>query len=412
MTNKDYLRDAFLRYTKISSQSVRHGEGLPTSEGQQQMVMHLKNELHDMGVTDADLHSNGILIAKIQGNTDAPAISFMSHVDTVDIGASPDVHAHIVEFTGDDFYLDKEQKIQFKVDDYPSIKAHKGDEIFVTDGSSVLGSDDKAGVAVMMGLARYLTTNNVKHGDVYLAFVPDEEIGLKGAKALDIRELPVKFSYTIDCSDGVGSFSYETFNAAEANITIKGVSIHPGRAYHILVNPVLVANDIIESFSDKDTPEYTKGYEGYYYFYSIEANPMEAKLNLNIRDFDLKKFEKRKEHVLDIIAKIQKKHPKAEITVDMYDVYANIANYLSQDKKPIELVEKSLANLGIEIQRAPLRGGTDGSVLSAKGLMTPNIFTGGYNVHSIFEYLPLAALEKSLDNTIEMVRILGEGELK
>ncbi len=243
-------------------------------------------------------------------------------------------------------------------------------------------------------------------------FVPDEEIGLKGAKALDIRELPVKFSYTVDCSDGVGSFSYETFNAAEANITVKGVSIHPGRAYGVLVNPVLVANDIIECFSDKDTPEHTKNYEGYYYFYSVEANPMEAKLSLNIRDFDLKKFEQRKKHVLEVIEKIKKKHPKAEISVDLYDVYANIANYLSEDRKPIDLVEQSLSNLGITMLKAPLRGGTDGSVLSAKGLMTPNIFTGGYNVHSIFEYLPVSALEKALDNTIEMVRILGEGELK
>ncbi|MGL4676099.1 MAG: peptidase T [Brevinema sp.] len=407
MTQREFLRDAFIRYTGVSSQSNRHQTTLPTSEGQMELALLLRNELHNLGVTDIVLQDDSILIAKIPGNTVAPAISFIAHLDTVDIGASPHVHAHVVSFTGNDFYLDDNQTILFKVEDYPHIKNYKGDDIIVTDGTSVLGADDKAGVTVMVGIARHLMLNAIPHGDVYLVFVPDEEIGLRGAKTLDIDTIPVEFSYTID-GNYIGSFNYETFNAASALITIKGVSIHPGRAKNVLVNPVLVAQDLISRFDVIDTPEHTDGYEGYFYFMETKANPMEAVLDLNIRDFDLKKFEERKQFVQNTVNQVQAKYPKAEISLEIQDVYANIGNYLSQDSRPIELVEKSMTNLGIEIVKGPLRGGTDGSVLSSKGRMTPNIFTGSHNIHSIFEYLPLTSLEKSLANTLEMIRLLVE----
>ncbi|MGL5955938.1 MAG: peptidase T [Brevinema sp.] len=407
MTQREFLRDAFIRYTGVSSQSNHYQTSLPTSEGQMELALLLKNELHTLGITDVTLQDNGILIAKILGNISVPAISFMAHLDTVDIGASPHVHAHVISFIGEDFYLDEGETILFKVDDYPHINNYIGDDIIVTDGTSVLGADDKAGVTVMMGIARYLSLNAVPHGDVYLIFVPDEEIGLRGAKAFEIETVPVEFSYTIDGSY-IGSLNYETFNAASALITIKGVSIHPGRAKNVLVNPILVAQDLIARFDIIDTPEHTEGYEGYFYFIEMKANPTEAILDLNIRDFDLKKFEERKQFVQQTVEQVQKKFPKAEIFLEIQDVYANIGNYLSQDRKLIDLVEKSMVNLGIEIVKGPLRGGTDGSVLSSKGRMTPNIFTGSHNVHSVFEYLPLTSLEKSLENTLEMIRLLAD----
>ncbi len=408
MTQREFLKDAFIRYTKISSQSDRRGVTPPTSKGQMELAVLLKNELLEMGVTDLELQDSAILIAKIPANSNAPAVSFMSHLDTVDIGVSPDVKAHVIKFTGEDFYLDADKTVLFKVDDYPVIKEYIGDEIIVTDGSSVLGSDDKAGVTVQMGIARYLTSNDIPHGDVYLVFVPDEEIGLRGSKALDISKIPVEFSYTVDGSGVVGMLNYETFNAASVSIKIKGVSIHPGRAKDILVNPLLVAQDLISKFDVLDTPEHTSKYEGYYYFIGMTANPMEAVLDLNIRDFDLKKYEERKQYTKDVIAEIQKKYPRAEITFEMEDVYTNIGNYLDKDRRPIDLIEKSMTNLGITPTHIPLRGGTDGSVLSSKGLMTPNLFTGGHNVHSIFEYQPLSSLEKSLENTLEMIKLLNE----
>ncbi len=408
MTQREYLKEAFIRYTKVESQSDRHKNTLPTTEGQRELAVLLKNELHEMGITDLELQDDAILIAKIPGNSDAPAVSFMSHLDTVDIGASPDVKAHVINFTGEDFYLDADKTILFKVDDYPTIKEYIGDEIIVTDGTSVLGSDDKAGVTVQMGIARYLTTNDVKHGDVYLLFVPDEEIGLNGAKAFDISKVPVEFSYTIDGSGVVGMINYETFNAASVVIKIEGVSIHPGTAKDILVNPILVAQDLISRFDVIDTPEHTSNYEGYFYFIEMKANPMEAILDLNVRDFDLKKFEERKQFVRDVVIEVQEKYPKAKITCTIEEDYANIGNYLGEDSRPIDLVKKSITNLGFTYQTSPLRGGTDGSALSVKGRMTPNLFTGGHNVHSIFEYQPLSTLEASLNNTLEMIKLLNE----
>lgn len=406
MIQRDFLKDAFIRYTGITSQSDRHQTYLPTTEGQMELAILLKNELHSLGVTDTELQENAILIAKIPGNTTIPAVSFMSHLDTVDIGASPDVHAQLIKFTGEDFYLDKDKKVLFRVEDYPHIKNYLGDDIFVTDGTSVLGADDKAGVTVMMGIARHLTQNNVEHGDVYLVFVPDEEIGLRGAKALDIAKVPVEFSYTIDGSF-IGNFNYETFNAAEAIITIEGVSIHPGRAKNVLLNPLLVAQDLVAQFDILDTPENSENHEGFFYFIEMKANPSGAVLDLLVRDFDLKKFEERKDFVKKVIADIQKKYPRAKISLKMEDVYANISNFLSQNRKPISIVEKAMENLGIPMVSGPLRGGTDGSVLSAKGRMTPNIFTGSHNVHSIYEYLPLTSLEKSLEHALEIIKLIA-----
>ncbi len=407
MNQREFLKDAFLRYTAITSQSDRHQNFLPTTEGQMILALLLKDELHEMGISDSELQDTGILIAKIPANTKAPALSFMAHLDTVDIGASPDVKAHLIAFTGEDFYLDNDKKILFKTEDYSHILDYKGDDIFVTDGTSVLGADDKAGVTVIMGIAKYFTTHDAPHGDIYLVFVPDEEIGLRGAKALDINKIPVEFSYTIDGSF-LGNFNYETFNAASVIIKIEGVSIHPGRAKDVLVNPLLVAQDLIAQFDILDTPENSENYEGYFYFMEMTANPMEAVLDLNVRDFDLKKFDERKEYVHKIIKEIQDKYPRVKITYTMEDVYANIANFLATDRRPIEVVEKAMKNLNITMIRGPLRGGTDGSVLSSKGRMTPNIFTGSHNVHSIFEYLPLSSLEKSLEHALEVVKLIQE----
>ena len=406
MTQRDFLKDAFIRYTGITSQSDRYQTYLPTTEGQMELAILLKDELHSLGVTDTELQEDAILIAKISGNANIPAVSFMSHLDTVDIGASPDVNAHLIKFTGEDFYLDEDKKVLFKVEDYPQIKNYLGDDIFVTDGTSVLGADDKAGVTVMMGIARHLTQNNVEHGDVYLVFVPDEEIGLRGAKALDISKVPVEFSYTIDGSY-IGSFNYETFNAAEAIISIEGVSIHPGRAKNVLLNPLLIAQDLVAQFDILDTPENSENHEGFFYFIEMKVNPSGAVLDLLVRDFDLKKFEERKVFVKKAIADIQQKYPRAKINLEMEDVYANISNFLSQNRKPISIVEKAMENLGIPMVSGPLRGGTDGSVLSAKGRMTPNIFTGSHNVHSIYEYLPLTSLEKSLEHALEIIKLIA-----
>ena len=400
-----FLTTYFIKYTTITSQSKSNILELPTTPGQILLAKMLKDDLTDFGITDIELQDNAILLAKISGTTAAPPILFMAHIDTVDIGESPHVHAHIVNFKGEDFPLNKDKTIIFSITDHPEIMNYQNDNIIVTDGTSVLGGDDKAGVTVMMGLAKYLSSNNIPHGDVYLLFVPDEEVGLRGAYAIDINKLPKNIlSYTID-GGPIGEFGYETFNGASVVIDIKGVSIHPGSAKGILVNPILVANDIISLLDPLDTPEHSEGKEGFILVTDISGNASDAKIEMIIRDFDKEKFNTRKIFLQQTISKIQQKYPKASIELEISDSYANIANNLTNDKTCITIVEEAMSNLEIPIHVCPIRGGTDGAVFSSKGLPTPNLFTGAHNIHSIYEYLPISSFTKSLEVAIEIVKL-------
>lgn len=401
----EFLSTYFIKYTTITSQSDGNVSTLPTTLGQKTMVETLKKDLEHFGVSEIDLQENGILIAKIKGDPSITPLSFMSHVDTTDIGVSPDVKAHIVTFTGEDIVLNKELDIFLKVSDYPEIIKYKGDSIIVTDGTSVLGADNKAGVTAMMGLAKYLSSNDIPHGDAYFIFVPDEEVGLRGAYAFDMNKLPKDLlSYTID-GGPLGEFGYETFNAASATVHIKGVAIHPGSAKGIMVNPILIANDYIAKLDPYDTPEHSEGKEGFILVNNIKGNVSESEIDLIIRDFDKEKFEARKVFLQKIADEIKKMHPRAEIALDISDSYANIANTLTEDRRCIDIVEEAMKDLNIPIQTLPIRGGTDGAVFSVKGLPTPNLFTGGYNFHSIHEFLPLSSFVKILEVIIKMVEL-------
>lgn len=407
MNMSKFLTESFIKYTAITSQSKSSETKLPTTDGQMKLAQQLKKDLQDMGISDITLQDNAILIARIEGTPSLPAISFMAHIDTVDIGASPHVHAQVLPFDGTDIVLNRQDNIIFKVSDYPEINHYKGESIIFTDGTSVLGGDDKAGVTVMMGLAHYLTQQKMTHGDIYLIFVPDEEVGLRGAYALDLDKIPVHYSYTID-GGTLGEFGYETFNGAAVSIDITGVSIHPGSAKGILVNPILVANEIISRLDKQDTPEHSEKKEGFFLVHDMMGNPSGATLDLIIRDFDLDKFNQRKTHIQEIIQEVQTLYPKAQIHYNISDSYANIANTLTEDRACIDLVEQAMKKLNITIHTTPIRGGTDGSVLSAKGRITPNIFTGAKNIHSVFEYLPISAFTKSFETILEMVKILAQ----
>ena len=401
----EFLTNSFIKYTSITTQSKSSILELPTTSGQMTLAKMLKEELTSFGITDVELQDNAILLAKISGTVDAKPVLFMAHIDTVDIGESPDVNAHVVAFKGEDFPLNKDNTKMFKVADHPEIMKYKNDNIIVTDGTSVLGADDKAGVTVMMGLAKYLSSSNDPHGDVYLLFVPDEEVGLRGAYAFDINKLPKNIlSYTID-GGPLGEFGYETFNGAGVTIDIKGVSIHPGSAKGILVNPILVANDILSLLDPLDTPEHSEGKEGFILVCDISGNASDAKIDMIIRDFDKEKFEARKVFLQKIVTQIKQKHPRASIELEISDSYANIANNLKEDKTCITIVEEAMKNINVPILVEPIRGGTDGAVFSSKGLPTPNLFTGAHDIHSVYEYLPVASFTKSLELTIEIVKL-------
>ena len=401
----EFLTNSFIKYTSITSQSKSSILELPTTSGQMTLAKMLKEELISFGITDINLQDNAILLAKISGTVDAKPVLFMAHIDTVDIGESPDVNAHVVAFKGVDFPLNKDNTKMFKVADHPEIMKYKNDNIIVTDGTSVLGADDKAGVTVMMGLAKYLSSSNDPHGDVYLLFVPDEEVGLRGAYAFDINKLPKNIlSYTID-GGPLGEFGYETFNGAGVTIDIKGVSIHPGSAKGILVNPILVANDILSLLDPLDTPEHSEGKEGFILVCDISGNASDAQIKMIIRDFDKERFEARKVFLQKIVTQIKQKHPRASIELEISDSYANIANNLKEDRTCITIVEEAMKNINVPILVEPIRGGTDGAVFSSKGLPTPNLFTGAHDIHSVYEYLPVASFTKSLELTIEIVKL-------
>lgn len=408
----NFLKTCFFEYTSISSQSEGSNPKLPSSEGQREMALKIKKDLQALGVTDITLREDAVLIARIKGTSEGPSVAFMAHVDTVDIGVLPKVNAQLLKYEGKDLVLHKEQGIVFRAAEHPEAEPHIGQDIFFTDGTSVLGADDKAGVAVLTALAKFAVEEKPRHGGLVLVYTPDEEIGLKGAYALEPSDISADFCYTVDASGGVGRFAYETFNAARANICIEGVSIHPGRAKDILVNPVLAANHLINGFHNTPTPETTELRQGYFWIHKISGNPSRTELEINIRDFDLALFNQKKAFVEKAVAETQKAFPRAKISCIISDDYANIANTLGEDRRYITLAEEAYKAAGIPMVVELARGGTDGAVLSAKGLPTPNIFTGGLNAHSIYEFLPLPALEKSFETCARIVELAHRYEKK
>lgn len=400
------LLERFFSYASISSQSNANNQTLPSSEGQMQLALLLEKELQKMGLSRIKLRENAILTAQLPATKkNIPSVGFVAHLDTVDVGLSPVINPQVLYFNGQDILLNKEKNIIFKVDEHPEILSYKGDDIVFTDGTSVLGADNKAAIATIMTMLEYLIREKQDHGDIWVAFLPDEEIGLRGAWALDLSEFPVKFAYTIDCCE-LGEVVFETFNAASAVIKIQGISAHPMSAKGIMVNPVLVAHDFIAQFDKKDTPECTENREGYIWVYSVKADSSSAEIVLSIRDFDKDIFESRKLMVQKAVDKIRKLHPKAKIEYKINNIYSNIENSLV-DMMPVELLYQACRNLNIPINIMPMRGGTDGSALSAKGLPTPNYFTGAHNFHSIYEFLPLRSFEYSWRTTLEIIKILA-----
>ncbi len=401
----DRLVERFFRYLAITSQSDARATVVPSTPGQWEMVRLLAAELQALGLSDIHLDGQAVLTARLPGTVaGAPRIGFCAHVDTVDVGLSPHVHPRRVRFDGADLCLNPERDIWLRVAEHPEIAPYAGQEVVVSDGTSVLGADNKAAVAVLMTLLDGLASERPPHGDVVVAFVPDEEIGLRGAKAMDLSRFPVDFAYTIDGCE-TGEFVFETFNAAQAAIRIEGVTAHPMSAKGVLVNPLLVAADLIGRFDPLDTPEHTEGREGYCWINNMTANAATAELSILIRDFDDERFAARKQEVADAVAATRAAHPRATVTCSITDTYANIASSLGNDRRSLALMQAAFEAEGIAPKVIAMRGGTDGSALSARGIPTPNTFTGAHNFHSPFEFLPVPAFERSYRLTERIVRL-------
>ncbi|MDR2869688.1 MAG: peptidase T [Deferribacteraceae bacterium] len=408
MTLQEQLKQRFFRYVAVSSQSDAAQKAVPSSQGQLEFAKLLAADLKEYGMQEVHIDEHAIVTAMRPGTRpSAPKIGFVAHLDTVNVGLSPQIKPQVLRFDGSDLCLNAEKDIWLRVSEHPEILPYKGDDIIVSDGTSVLGADDKAAVTVIMELLAQLHAQPFDCGDIYVAFVPDEEIGLRGAKLLDFERFRADFAYTIDCC-ALGEVVLETFNAASVSVSIKGIPAHPMSAKNVLVNPIRVAHDFIGCFDRFDTPEHTEQREGYFHFANMTANPNGASITMNIRDFDKASYEARKSYIHEATKLIQARHPRAEISCVVTDVYSNIKDSLGEDKTAVNLILSAFEQLGIKPDIKPMRGGTDGSALSARGLFTPNYFTGALNFHSNFEFLPMASFEKSYQVTETICKLVAK----
>ncbi len=407
MSIRQQLIERFFRYLSIASQSDAAASTLPSTPGQQRLAELLADELRALGLDDVVVDDRATVTALKRGTVPgAPKIGFIAHLDTFDAGLSPHIRPQLLRFTGEDLCLNRDEDIWLRAAEHPQLRDWVGAEIIAGDGTSVLGADNKAAITVIMTLLANLGPQDA-HGDILVAFVPDEEIGLRGAKVLDLSRFACDFAYTIDCCE-LGEVVIENFNAASAEIILTGVSTHPMSAKGVLVNPLLMAQDFISRFDRAETPENTQGREGYVWFNSITANASEARLGALIRDFDKQSFEARKCRIEEVANEIAALYPTGRVECRVTDTYGNIHDSLGQDRRSVDLLFGALEALQISKKQIPMRGGTDGAALSARGLPTPNFFTGAYNFHSRYEFLPVPAFEKSFE-VARMICTLAAG---
>lgn len=401
------ITQRFLKYISIDSKSDEKKAKIikPTSKGQIELAMLLKDELINLGL-EANINNEGFVFSTLKANTDKkiPKVGFIAHVDT-----SPEMpggikNPQILKYQGGDIKL--KDNIYIKEEDFPVLKDLIGKTLITTNGDTLLGSDDKAGIAAIMNAVEYFVNNSqIKHGDIKIAFTPDEEIGT-GCDSFDVETFDADFAYTID-GGRLGELEYESFNAAEAKIFIKGKSVHPGTAKNTMINSITVAKELDDLLGQVQRPEHTEGYEGFFHMISIDGSIENTEMTYIIRDFDIHKFEKMKEFFNDCVNFINKKYNNI-IKVEISDTYYNMGDILKDRMEIVNYAKKAMENLGINVIVQPIRGGTDGSKLSFMGLPTPNLFTGGYNFHGIYEFIPIEDMKKSSDVIIEIVKIISE----
>ena len=362
-----------------------------------------------MGLSDISLDENGYLMATLPGNTDkeAPTIGFIAHLDTSPDMSGRHVNPRIVKnYDGEAITLNEEKGIVLSPEEFPELLHYVGQDLIVTDGNTLLGADDKAGIAEIISAVAYLQEHpEIKHGDIRIAFNPDEEIG-EGAHNFDVKLFGCEFAYTMD-GGAVGELEFENFNAAGAKIVIKGRNVHPGTAKDKMINSMLIANKLIAMLPAEETPAHTEGYEGFYHLHNIHGNVDETTLQYIIRDFDRNKFDERKRTIEDAVAKINEEYPGAAV-LTLTDQYFNMREKIEPVMYVIELAEKAMHEAGVTPKVVPIRGGTDGAQLSFKGLPCPNIFAGGENFHGRYEYVAIPSMEKAVEVIVNIARLLPD----
>lgn len=402
------LLPRFLSYVKIETRSNPKSQTTPSTETQVAFALVLKKELEELGMSDVIYNeANGFVMATLPSNTEKKVrrIGFIAHMDTADFNAE-NVRPQIIKnYDGEStIQLDKEGKYTLNVVDFPNLKNYAKQTLITTDGTTLLGADDKSGIAEIMTAMEILIKNpEIKHGTIRVAFGPDEEIGV-GADKFDVNQFDVDFAYTMD-GGPVGELQYETFNAAQADITIEGKNVHPGTAKDTMINALQLAIDFQNELPANEVPEKTDGYEGFFHLAHLTGSPEEAKMTYIIRDHDIEKFKARKEKIIEIQTKINQSYNQERVKIAMYDQYYNMREVIEKDMSIVNIAEQAMLALGIKPIIEPVRGGTDGSKISYLGLPTPNIFAGGENMHGRYEFVSLESMKKATDVIVKIAEL-------
>ena len=400
------VTDRFLRYVKFDTQSDEQTNLTPSTPGQMVFAEYLKEELEALGLTEISLDDNGYLMATLPANTDedVPTIGFIAHLDTSPDMSGRNVCPRMVDYEGGDIVLNEEKNIVLSPTQFPELNDYVGETLIVTDGNTLLGADDKAGIAEIITAIEFLKENpGIKHGKIRIAFNPDEEIG-QGAHKFDVDLFGADWAYTMD-GGAIGELEFENFNAAVARITFQGRNVHPGYAKGKMINSIRVANQFAIMLPRWETPEHTQDYEGFYHLVGIEGSVEQTVMTYIIRDHDRDRFERRKKELEHLTRKINNEVPGVA-TIEIKDQYYNMREKIEPVMHIIDLAKQAMENVGVTPKVQPIRGGTDGAQLSFKGLPCPNIFAGGLNFHGRYEFIPISSMEKATDVVVEICKLV------
>ncbi len=397
----------FIRYAKIDTQSNPESSDCPSTKKQLDLAKQVVSELNGMGLEDVSMDENGYVMASLPSNSDKeiPTIGFIAHLDTAPDFSGKSVKPQIVEnYDGKDIVLNEELNIILSPDDFSELLKYKGQDLITTNGTTLLGADDKAGVAEIITAVEYLCNNpEIEHGTIKVAFTPDEEIG-RGANLFDVDKFGADFAYTIDGGE-IGELEYENFNASIAKIKINGRNVHPGTAKNQMINSITIAMELQAMLPVNERPEYTENYEGFYLLFDIKGSVETTEMTYIIRDHDLKKYKQKNKLMKRVVKFLNKKYGKNTVELKIENQYYNMKEKIEPVIHIVETAEKAMLAVGVEPVKKPIRGGTDGARLSFMGLPTPNIFTGGHNFHGKFEYIPIQSMQKAVEVILKIIEL-------
>lgn len=408
------LVERFLKYVKYDTQSDENSSTCPSTKKQHEFGQVLVEELKQIGLNDASIDDKGYIYATLEGNMEesetkkVPVVGFIAHMDTSPDMTGTNVKPRIIEnYDGQDILLNPDKNITLSVETFPNITALKGHDVIVTDGTTLLGADDKAGIAEIITAVEYLVKHpEIKHGTIKIGFTPDEEIG-RGADHFDVKKFAADFAYTMD-GEAEGELQYENFNAASAKITIFGANVHPGKSKNKMKNAILYAMELNAMLPASDTPAHTEGYEGFFHLNDINGSVEQTTLNYIIRDHDMKKFNERKALIEKTVAFLNDKYGAGTFLLELKDQYYNMKEKLAPVMHIVDLAKKAMEECGVKPDVSPIRGGTDGARLSYMGLPTPNIFTGGYNYHGKYEMASIPSMEKAVEVILKIIEYVSK----